>query len=77
MRTDKKIVVVMQAYNAALTLRRFKQRIGEVSCPARYHAEASSIGFSRSVRYTFAALSTSFKFRLQRMGPRKFRIFKM
>lgn len=54
----------------------FKYRIGEISCPARYFAEASSIGFSRSVRYGLGVLSTSFKFRLQRMGLGNFRIFK-
>lgn len=53
----------------------FKFRIGEVSCPARYFAEASSIGFSRSVRYGLGVLKTSLKFRLQRMGIASFAIF--
>ena len=29
-------------------------RIGELSCPTRYHADASSINFRRSLRYGFA-----------------------
>lgn len=53
----------------------FKYRIGEVSCPARYFAEASSIGFARSLKYGLGVLGTSFRFRLQRMGLASFRIF--
>ncbi|HKP85308.1 MAG TPA: glycosyltransferase family 2 protein [Blastocatellia bacterium] len=53
----------------------FKYRIGEVSCPTRYFREASSIGFARSVRYGLGVLATSIKFRLQRMGLGRFRIF--
>ena len=53
----------------------FKYRIGEISCPARYFAEASSIGFSRSVRYGLGVLKTSLKFRLQRMGISSFAMF--
>jgi glycosyltransferase involved in cell wall biosynthesis len=48
-------------------------RIGEVSCPTRYFPEASSINFSSSVRYGFGVLSTSLRFRLQKMGLRRFR----
>jgi glycosyltransferase involved in cell wall biosynthesis len=43
-------------------------RIGEISCPARYFPEASSIDFSRSVRYGFGVLRTSLEFRLHRAG---------
>ena len=43
-------------------------RIGELSCPARYFAEASSINFSRSVVYGIGVLETAIKFRLHRMG---------
>jgi glycosyltransferase involved in cell wall biosynthesis len=46
--------------------RRF--RIGEISCPARYFPEASSINFRRSVTYGLGVLSTSVKFRLARLG---------
>jgi len=53
----------------------FKYRIGEISCPARYFAEASSISFSRSVKYGIGVLKTSLKFRLQKMGLSSFAIF--
>jgi glycosyltransferase involved in cell wall biosynthesis len=53
----------------------FKYRIGEISCPTRYFEEASSINFTRSVRYGFGVLATSIQFRLQRMGLGSFRIF--
>ena len=43
-------------------------QIGEVSCPTRYGADASSITFSRSVRYGFGCLGTALTFRLARWG---------
>ena len=46
----------------------FGYRIGEVSCPTRYFAEASSINFRRSVIYGFGVLKTSLQFRLQKWG---------
>jgi glycosyltransferase involved in cell wall biosynthesis len=49
--------------------------IGEVSCPTKYFAEASSINFSRSVKYGFGCLSTGLKFRLAKMGLAKPSIF--
>ncbi len=42
--------------------------IGEISCPANYFAEASSIGFCRSMVYGLGCLSTAVQFRLARMG---------
>jgi hypothetical protein len=42
--------------------------IGEVTCPARYMPEASSINFGRSVRYGFGCLATALRFRLARWG---------
>lgn len=42
--------------------------IGEVSCPTRYAADASSISFWRSVRYGFGCLSTGVAFRLAAWG---------
>ena len=54
----------------------FDYRIGEISCPTRYFEEASSINFSRSVRYGFGVLATSFKFRLHRLGVSRSRIFR-
>jgi glycosyltransferase involved in cell wall biosynthesis len=46
----------------------FRFRLGEISSPTRYFPEASSINFSRSVKYGFGVLSTSLRFRLNRMG---------
>jgi hypothetical protein len=43
-------------------------RIGEVSCPTKYFAEASSINFGRSVRYGFGCLATALSFRLAAWG---------
>ena len=37
--------------------------IGEVTCPARYMAEASSINFRRSVRYGFGCIATALQYR--------------
>lgn len=37
--------------------------IGEVTCPARYIPEASSINFPRSVRYGFGCIRTALEFR--------------
>ena len=42
--------------------------IGEVSCPARYFAEASSVNFARSLRYGFGCLGTAASFRLAALG---------
>ena len=50
-------------------------RVGEISCPTKYFPEASSINFARSVRYGLGVLATSLKFRLQKMGLGRFRIF--
>jgi glycosyltransferase involved in cell wall biosynthesis len=55
----------------------FKYRIGELSCPTRYFEEASSINFSRSVKYGLGVLATSIKFRLQRMRLGRFKIFSL
>ncbi len=43
-------------------------RIGEISCPTRYFAEASSINFRRSVKYGFGVLGTAGKLFLDRAG---------
>ena len=43
-------------------------RLGEISSPTRYFPEASSINFSRSVRYGLGVLTTSMRFRLHKMG---------
>ena len=46
----------------------FGFHIGEVSCPTKYFAEASSINFRRSVKYGFGVLGTTLQFALQRAG---------
>jgi glycosyltransferase involved in cell wall biosynthesis len=43
-------------------------RIGELSCPTRYHAEASSIGLARSLRYGVGVLRTAAEYRLHKNG---------
>jgi hypothetical protein len=45
-------------------------RIGEISCPTRYFAEASSINFARSVSYGFGTLGVSFSCLASRLGLR-------
>ncbi len=50
-------------------------RIGEISCPTSYHGEASSIGFSRSVRYGLGVVATSVAFLAWRWGLARPRIF--
>jgi len=42
--------------------------IGEVSCPARYFEEASSINLTRSLKYGFGCLGIALQFRLAAMG---------
>ena len=42
----------------------FDHIIGEVSCPTKYFDEASSINFSRSIKYGFGCLFTAMTFRL-------------
>ena len=42
--------------------------IGEISCPAKYFAEASSINFRRSVKYGFGCLYTATTFFLAKLG---------
>lgn len=46
----------------------FGYMIAEVSCPTKYFAEASSINLTRSIKYGFGCLLTSFKFRLAQMN---------
>ncbi|MEL6759295.1 MAG: glycosyltransferase family 2 protein [Myxococcota bacterium] len=45
---------------------RFGFSVGEISCPTRYFAEASSIGFTRSVVYGLGVLRTSLGYRWDR-----------
>jgi glycosyltransferase involved in cell wall biosynthesis len=55
----------------------FGFRVGEISTPTRYFAEASSINFARSVRYGLGVLATSLQFRLHRMRLIRSRIFRL
>jgi glycosyltransferase involved in cell wall biosynthesis len=49
--------------------------IGEISCPTRYFAEASSINFRRSVTYGVGVLKTALEFRLARWKLRPSSLF--
>ncbi len=49
--------------------------IGEISCPTRYFAEASSINFRRSVTYGLGVLRTAAAFRLARWKLRPCKLF--
>ena len=42
--------------------------IAEISCPAKYFPEASSINFVRSLRYGLGCLLTALEFRLSKIG---------
>ena len=42
--------------------------IGEITCPTKYFKEASSINFSRSVKYGLGVLGTSISYRLNKWG---------
>ncbi|MGA2989714.1 MAG: glycosyltransferase family 2 protein [Candidatus Korobacteraceae bacterium] len=46
----------------------FGYRLGEISCPTKYFADASSISFRRSVKYGFGVLATTIQFALQKAG---------
>lgn len=50
-------------------------RIGEISCPTRYFAEASSINLRRSIVYGLGCLKTAAQFRLHRLGIRRSDLF--
>jgi glycosyltransferase involved in cell wall biosynthesis len=50
--------------------------IAEVTCPTKYFDEASSINFSRSVKYGMGVLNVSVMYLLHKMGIVKYHIFK-
>jgi len=54
----------------------FGFRIGEVSCPTKYFAEASSINFARSCKYGLGCLRTAAEFRLAKLGLWQARVFR-
>ena len=53
----------------------FGFRIGEISCPTHYFAEASSINFRRSVIYGLGVLGTALRYRLAKLGLSRPAIF--
>ncbi|MFW6151623.1 MAG: glycosyltransferase family 2 protein [Verrucomicrobiota bacterium] len=50
--------------------------IAEISCPTQYFPEASSINFSRSVKYGLGCLGTATQFRLAKTGIFHSKLFK-
>ena len=50
-------------------------QIGEISCPTKYDENSSSINFKRSVIYGFGVLGVSMKYRLQKIGLIKSKLF--
>ena len=46
----------------------FNHKIGEITCPTKYFAKASSINLRRSIKYGFGCLATAATYRLARMG---------
>jgi glycosyltransferase involved in cell wall biosynthesis len=53
----------------------FGFKIGELSCPARYEPESSSISLKRSIRYGFGVIGTTIQYRLQKWNLAKYSIF--
>jgi glycosyltransferase involved in cell wall biosynthesis len=53
-----------------------KARIGEISCPAKYFEEASSINFQRSLTYGLGVLRVSVSYFLQKTKLASFALFK-
>jgi glycosyltransferase involved in cell wall biosynthesis len=51
--------------------------IGEISCPARYDANSSSINFRRSTIYGLGVLRVSLMLFLQRSGIASFKMFRL
>ena len=49
--------------------------LGEVSCPALYFDDASSISFSRSVTYGMGVMKTALKYAIAKRGISHFNIF--
>ncbi len=50
--------------------------IAEITCPTKYFPEASSINFTRSVKYGFGVLKVSFLHLLARLGIYKSKMYK-
>jgi len=53
----------------------FGFNVGEVSCPAKYFDDASSISFRRSVTYGIGVIHTSIKYFMSKRGIKPYQIF--
>ncbi len=53
----------------------FGFRVGEISCPTRYNADASTISFGRSIVYGLGVMGCSLQYRIQRAGLWSFPVF--
>jgi glycosyltransferase involved in cell wall biosynthesis len=53
----------------------FGFNVGEVSCPAKYFNDASSISFRRSVTYGIGVIHTSIKYFISKRGSKLYQIF--
>ena len=53
----------------------FGFKVGEVSCPAKYFDDASSISFRRSVTYGIGVIHTSIKYFMSKRGSKLYQIF--
>ena len=53
----------------------FGFNVGEVSCPAKYFDDASSISFRRSVTYGIGVIHTSIKYFMSKRGSKLYQIF--
>jgi len=51
--------------------------IAEVTCPTKYFDEASSINFSRSMKYGMGVLGVSFEYFFNKLGLKKSEIFRL
>lgn len=49
--------------------------IGEISCPARYFKDASSISLNRAIIYGFGVIKVSFQLFFHRLGIKQCRLF--
>ena len=55
----------------------FGFKIGEISCPTKYFEDASSINFSRSLKYGLGVLLTSAKYVFHKLGIKDLRMFSL
>ena len=53
----------------------FGFNVGEVSCPAKYFDDASSISFRRSVTYGIGVIQTSIMYFMSKRGSKLYQIF--